>query len=118
MTPPRDNVKTQVFIQPVLFPENLMLVSAGAPGLSFHPAAWALLGYFVGSYTPASWFPNIWYSALRCGAVGKDRPGLKLLAHLKVFSSPKTVGGKAAVGCQPGFPQLLRQELAQQLCGH
>lgn len=95
-----------------------MLVSAGAPGLSF-PTAQDLLGYFVGSYTPASWFPNIWYSALHCGAaVGKGRPGLKLLAHLKVLSSPKTVGGKAAVGSQPRFPQLLRQELAQQLCGH
>lgn len=97
---------------PAELPETLMPISAEAPGLSFPTATQAFLCYVPGLYTPAFWFLPSTVVLL-----GEGRPGLKLLARLKVFSSPRTLGWKAAVGFQPGFLQPLRQELAQQLCG-
>lgn len=89
-----------------------MSVSAEAPGLGFPTAAQTFLCYVPGLCSPAFWFLPSTVVLL-----GEGRPGLKLLARLKVCSSPRTVGWKAAVGCQPGFLQPLRQELAWHLCG-
>lgn len=97
------------FIQPAEFPETLMPSSAEAPGLSLPMAAQALLCYVPGLCSPAFWFHPSTVVLL-----GEGWPGLKLLARLKEFYSPRTVGWKAAVGCQPSFLQPLGQELTPQ----
>lgn len=93
-----------VFIQPAEFPETLMPISAEVPDLSSPTAAQGFLCCVAGPYSPAFWFlPS---TVVLLG--GGGRPGLKLLTHLKVLSSPRTAGWKAALlGSQPHFLKFL-----------
>lgn len=71
-----------------------MPISAEAPGLNFPIAAWALWCCLAGPCSPASGFSTFGILPSIVVLLGEGGPGLKLLAYLKVLSSPRLWEGK------------------------